>query len=123
MYLLFSHKLTSEQERDAENSLKIEKFIFLPQCLQDLWSYIPPQIEDLEDYLKPIFDYLNENIKVGDFVLVQGDFGATYKVVNLVKSLNAIAVYATTKRNSVEKVIDGKVVKTSMFKHIRFRKY
>jgi len=34
-----------------------------------------------------------------------------------------VAVYATTKRNVVEKEIDGKIVKTSIFEHIRFRKF
>ena len=123
MFLLFSHKLTPEQEEDAIKSLGVREFIDLPLDLQNLWSHVPPEIEVLEDYLKPIFDYLKVNIKEGDYVLVQGDFGATCIVVNLVKNLNAIAIYATTKRNSVEKVIDGKVVKTSVFKHIKFRRY
>lgn len=123
MFLLFSHKLTKEQEDDAKNSFGIKNFIYLPQDLQELWSNIPPEIEDLDNYLEPIFKYLQENIKDGDYALVQGDFGATCKVANFVKSLNATALYATTKRNAVEKVVDGKMVKTSVFKHVRFRSY
>ena len=123
MFLLFSHKLTSLQEEDAKKSLKVKEFIYLPPDLQDLWSNIPPDIEDLDNYLKPIFNYLKENIQKGDYALVQGDFGATCKVANFVKGLNAVAVYATTKRNSVEKNVDGKIVKTSTFEHVRFRKF
>ena len=123
MFLLFSHQLTPKQKDDAINSLKVEELISLPPDLQELWSNIPPEIEDLDVYLKPIFNYLKENLKSGDYALVQGDFGATCKVANFIKELNAIAVYATTKRDAIEKIVDGKVVKTSTFEHIRFRRF
>ncbi len=123
MFLLFSHRLTTLQEEDAKKSLKVEEFVYLPPVLQDLWSNIPPDTEDLDNYLKPIFNYLKENIQKGDYALVQGDFGATCKVASFVKELNGVAVYATTKRNSIEKNVDGKIVKTSTFEHVRFRKF
>jgi len=34
-----------------------------------------------------------------------------------------VAVYATTKRDVIEKEIDGKIVKTSVFEHVRFRRF
>jgi hypothetical protein len=33
------------------------------------------------------------------------------------------AVYATTERKIVEKKVDGKVVKTSVFEHVMFKEY
>jgi len=123
MILLFSHTLTPEQKEDAKKTLKVDKFISLPENLQKLWSNVPPEIENLDNYLEPIFNYLRKNLKKGDFVLVQGDFGVTCKTAEFVKSLKTVPVYATTKREVVEKKENNKIVKTSIFKHIRFRKF
>ena len=121
MILLFSHNLTDEQKSDARALFGIEQFIVLPNDLQTLWSNIPATLEDLSEYLQQIKDFLTENINKNDVVLVQGDFGATCSMAFFVKSLGGVAVYATTKRDVVEKEIDGKIVKTSVFEHVRFR--
>jgi hypothetical protein len=123
MILLFSHKLTDEQKQDAQSNWAIKEFLSLPIELQSLWSNVPAKLEDIKNYLEPIRIFCSNNISKDDIVLVQGDFGATYKMVGFVNSLQASAVYATTKRDVVEKEIDGKIVKTSIFKHIRFREF
>ena len=123
MFLIFSHKLTPKQTEDAQKNLNIDEFIPLPKELQQIWSNIPPEIKNLKKQLKPIKKFLKKNVTKKDYVLIQGDFGAVYEIVNLTKKLNAVAIYATTKREFSEKVIDGKVVKTSIFSHILFREY
>ena len=123
LFLLFSHTLTSRQEADAKATFGVEQFVTLPSELQELWSNVPSELEDVSDYLEPLKAYLTEQIEQGDVVLVQGDFGATYYMVNEVKALGLKAVHATTKRNAVEKFIDNKIVKTSVFEHVRFRVY
>ncbi|SFV63254.1 Uncharacterized protein MJ1673 [hydrothermal vent metagenome] len=123
MILLFSHKLTAEQIADAKASLGVEEFVALDNDLQNIWSNIPASLENLSDYLQPIRDFLTADIQKGDVALVQGDFGATCAIASFVKSLGGVAVYATTKRDVVEKEIDGKIVKTSVFEHVRFREF
>jgi len=123
MILLFSHTLTLEQKEDAKTYLKVDEFISLPEELQKLWSNIPPELDNLDEYLKPISNYLKNNLKKGDYVLVQGDFGATCKMVSFIKNLKSIPVYATTKRNAIERKVDGKVIKTAIFEHVRFRRF
>jgi len=56
-------------------------------------------------------------------VLIQGDFGAVYHMVNFAKELGLIPIYATTKRESIELKQGNKIIKKSIFKHIKFRKY
>jgi len=123
LFLLFSHKLTIIQEEDAKASLGIESFVALPNEMQNLWSEVPPDVEDLSEYLRTIRDYLKREVSTGDIVLVQGDFGATHHMVTYVHTLGIEAVYATTKRIAKEETTDDKIVKTSVFEHVRFRKY
>ena len=120
MFLLFSHTLTAEQEEDAQTSLKVEKFVTLPSELQQLWSNIPPKLTNLSDYLTPLKEYIGNEVEEDDVFLIQGDFGGCYEMVNYVKSLGFKAFHSTTTRNVVEKEIEGKIVKTSVFEHIIF---
>jgi hypothetical protein len=123
MFLLFSHKLTEEQIRDAKENLKVSGFIYLPENLQKLWSNIPPDIENIGSYLTPIKEFLKQHAKEGDFILIQGDFGATYIMVNWAFKNGLIPVYATTKRVVREINDNGKIITVREFKHCRFRRY
>lgn len=124
MFLLFSHKLTQEQVEDAKIALGVEKFVNLSEELQRVWSNIPTDIPRLEEFLKDIKKFLVDGARKDDFVLIQGDFGAVYEMVNFSKSLGLISVYATTKRETEEiKGNDNKIIKKSIFKHRRFREY
>lgn len=123
MFLLFSHNLSQNQINDAINDFNIEEFVSLPKNLQDLWSDVPTQLENLKDYLLPIKKFLVENSDFKDVVLIQGDFGAVYHIVNFVKDLNLLAIYATTSREVEEFQENGKNIKKSIFEHRRFRKY
>lgn len=123
MFLLFSHNLTQTQIDDAQNSLEIKEFVSLPNDLQMVWSNIPSEIESLKEYLIPFRNFLTENSEYEDVVLIQGDFGAVYQMVNFAKDLGLKAVYATTTRVIEEVVINDKTVKKSIFEHRRFREY
>lgn len=123
LHLLFNHALTTNQEADAIGTLGVDEFVSLPGELQQLWSNVPSDSEGLNSYLSPIETYMKETVKSGDYVLVQGDFGATYRMVNLAKSLGATPIYATTSRDAVEVVEGDTVVKKSVFRHRRFRRY
>ena len=123
MFLLFSHNLTKLQENDAIETFKIEEFVNLPQNLQNTWSGIPSNLENLNDYLMEIKTFLKENSNFGDIALIQGDFGATYSLVNFSKDLGLVPVYATTNRVIEEFKENGKTIKKSVFEHIKFREY
>jgi hypothetical protein len=122
MYLFFSHKLTQEQIEEAKKNLKIKEFIYLPDILQKKWSNVPPELENITEYARDFENFL-ENAKKGDYILIQGDFGLTCYLVNFSKNRGLIPVYATTKRISKDMKKDGKIIKVSEFKHIKFRKY
>ena len=123
MFLLFSHNLSQTQIDDAKSNLKIEEFVSLPEYLQESWSDIPSDLVILNEYLIPFRNFLVENSNLEDVVLIQGDFGAVYQMVNFVKTLGLKSVYATTNREIEEIEENGKIIKKSIFEHVRFREY
>ena len=92
--------------------------------MQDIWSNIDPDSKSLKQTLAPIKDFVTKIIEKKDTVLIQGDFGACFIMVEFCKKLGAVPVYATTKRISKEyKNDDGKIEKKSIFEFRRFREY
>lgn len=124
MFLFFSHSLTEEQREDAIKNWRIEEFVPLPNELQHLFSNIPADVPELTDIIKPFKKFLKENASENDLLLIQGDFGVVYHLVNYAKKLKVVPVYATTERISVEQQQpDGSVVMNKTFRHRRFRKF
>jgi hypothetical protein len=125
LFLLFSHTLTPEQATDAKNSLGVENFMNLPENLKTLWGNVPPDVDlDFDKYLQPIKDFLVQEAKEQDIILVQGDFGATFQVVDFCKKQQFIPIYATTERVAIEQLqADGSVILQKVFKHKAFRNY
>lgn len=121
MILLFSHTLSDEQKNDAIQNFEVVEFVSLPNDLQKLWSNFDADLEKLD--LEPFKKFLQSVAKSGDVVLVQGDFGASFSMVQFALELGLISVYATTKREAFEVVENGQTVKKSIFKHRRFRRY
>ena len=116
MILIFSHDLTATQIDDARKSLGVRDFIKMPQVLQDKWSNIPPELSNLDEFIAEFKNFIKTNAKIGDF-------GATYSIVNFCKKNGIKAIYATTKRTIKESVVGDKVVKNSIFEHVKFREF
>jgi len=122
--LLFSHQVTETQKEELHKNWKIDEFVVLPHNLQQIWNNIPADTVSIVTLLEPIKMFLSVNVKQGDLVLIQGDFGAVYNMVEFAKSLEIITVYATTRRTVSEYTNkEGKRVKKSIFEHRRFREY
>jgi hypothetical protein len=124
LFLLFNHAITTEQEMDARASLGVDSFLEPPANIKELWGNVPPEVAELRSYLEPILRWLEPTSQRGDFVLIQGDFGASYLVVSHALDLGLVPIYATTVREASEELqSDGSVALTHRFRHVRFRKY
>ena len=124
LYLLFNHELTQRQERDAERTLGADRIIDLPPDLKEKWRQVPPALPRIKDYLGPVTEWLGAWAEKGDYVLIQGDFGACFIMVNFALEKGLVPVYSTTKREAVEEHLpDGSVSLRHMFRHRMFRRY
>lgn len=124
LYLLFNHELTSVQEEDARKILKVERIADPPEDLKAMWRQIPPDLEKIAGYLAPVMTWLKAVAKKGDYLLVQGDFGACYIVVSFAFNQGLVPVYSTTVREALEEHRgDGTVKIMHRFRHRTFRRY
>ncbi|MDA8308853.1 MAG: CRISPR-associated protein Csx20 [Deltaproteobacteria bacterium] len=124
LFLIFNHRFTREQEADAAATLGVKRIIEPPADLQDLWGDIPPDLPAIEDYLGPLRQWLVSLAAPGDYVLIQGDFGACFLMASFAFTHGLTPVYSTTRREAVEQVEpDGAVRLTHLFRHRTFRRY
>jgi len=124
MFLLFNHRITTLQKYDATDTLGVCRFLSLPDKLQNLWSQVPPDLPGISNYLVPICAWLEQNAAAGDYILIQGDFGACFLMVNFAFEHGLIPIYSTTDREAIEEHVgDGSVSLTHRFRHRIFRRY
>lgn len=112
--------MSEQQMEDAKRALNVKEFVALPT---DVWSQIPAESETVESSLLQLKAQLVKESSAGDVLLVQGDYGATYIMVQFAKEIGMVPVYATSKRVAVEKTEGNKVLTNRVFEHVRFRKY
>jgi len=124
MFLIFSHKMTGEQIKDAGQSLGVETLVEMPDNLKELWRQISPLSAEINTLLEPLRQWLESAARPSDFVLIQGDFGATWLMVDFAFKNGLVPVYSTTRRKARETVQpDGSIKTEHLFLHQRFRKY
>ena len=122
LFLIFNHDITPVQETDARNSLGVQQIINMPPDLKELWRQIPPDLSKISDYLNPVKDWLACQARKNDYVLIQGDFGACFIMVNVAFEIGLIPIYSTTQREAVEEYKeDGTINLSHQFKHRIFR--
>ena len=130
VFVLISHQLLPEQKQELQNrfgnnsngTTTIIELRYLPENLQQIWSNV---LYDDKYYtnLNEIIDYVFSILNKGDYVIVQGNWGYTYKLIEEAKKHNIIPLYAFSVRDSSEEIINGEVVKTTTFRHQCFVEY
>lgn len=124
LFALLNHQLTDLQRNDALQSKGVTEIVFMSPDMQALWRQVPADLETIAEYLAPLMDWLAEVGREGDYALIQGDFGATWLMVQQAFALGLVPVYSTTERQAEETVSeDGAVRLVHTFRHRRFRVY
>ena len=124
LFLIFNHEITPVQESDAYVSLGVQNIISMPEDLKTLWRQVPPDVSEISNYLQPVKDWLARESEENDYVLIQGDFGACFIMVNFAFEIGLIPVYSTTEREAAEEYKQNGVVKLMhQFRHRIFRRY
>ncbi len=124
LFVLLNHDLTEMQLEEAKSSFKIETIRRLPPLLHEIWSRIPVNGELDTSMLERFTEWIDEDAEVGDYVLIQGEFGATFYLVDYCFATGFIPIYAASPRDSMEsRNGDGTVERKLIFSHVNFRRY
>lgn len=120
LFILMNHEILPIQYENAQKTLHVNQTITLSD---EKWSQISPEVDTIQPFLEHYKEQLHKNAKVGDYLLVQGDFGATYHMIRFARLMGIVPIYATTKREATQEIVDGKVITKREFIHVRFREY
>ena len=121
--VLMSHDMSDIQKNDAYENLKVAEIIEAPAEIKAIWGNVDP-ISDLDiSKLDKVISWIKNISEKGDYILVQGEFGATFYIVDYCFKSNLIPVYATSIRR-VEETREGERVLTNrVFVHEGYRQY
>ena len=113
-----NHQLTKEQRNEFDSVVE------MPAGLKAEWAQVGHSEAHAERAASLVFDWMGQQDLESARVAVQGHFGATYRLVRKIKSTPAFAVYASSKRESVEETLpDGSVIKKTKFRHLGWNRY
>lgn len=121
--VLMSHDMSKEQKLDAQNSLAISNIVEAPKDIKSIWANINPVGSLDKAELSKITNWIEQNSNTDDYILIQGEFGATFYIVDYCFKKGLIPVYATTKRRVTETREGDKVITNRIFVHEGYRKY
>lgn len=111
-----NHNLTSEQIADIKNKFNIDEVVDLNP------GEVDPEASSAQVNNHATNIIANGNFSLGDVAMVQTEQTLVFCLVSALQELGVRCVVATTRRESAEKTLpDGSVVKTNVFKHVRFR--
>lgn len=121
-FCLLNHELTQNQFTELKSKFKVEKIEYPLEPLSKMWSQILA-VDELDiETINAVTDWLS-SAKAGDVLIVQGEYGSTFMIVDYALKRNLIPVHAVTKRVASEQRNGEIVSRQYVFEHVCFRKY
>ena len=121
-YCLLNHVLTQKQLDELVQKYQVSDIEYPPNSVSDFWRQILASVQILKSNLQPITEWLNSAEK-DDLIIIQGEFGSTFALVDWALSKAFIPVYAVTKRVETEEKQGETVMRHYIFEHECFREY
>lgn len=120
-FCLLNHQFTQRQVEELAAVYHSEEVIVPDGELSAMWAQINPE-HDAQPLVDRVVLWL-EPAREGDLLVIQGEFGVTFKLVDYALKRGLVPMYATTRRVAKE-VRDGeRVHREYLFEHVRFKKY
>ena len=121
-FCLLNHTLTQNQLTELREKFNVEEIVYPSEELSKKWGQIPAVQELDMGLILDVTEWLS-SANQNDVLIVQGEFGSTFMIVDYALKKNLIPVHAVTKRVAQESR-EGEIVKRQyVFEHVCFRKY
>jgi hypothetical protein len=121
-YCLLNHTLTANQEAELKNNFGVEHIVCPQAELSAAWSAVPAEKTLGADYLLPFVRWLS-TAKKGDVIVLQGEAGSTFALVDFALSRGLVPLHSVTRRAAGESREGEKVLRFHIFEHVCFRRY
>lgn len=121
-FCLLNHQLLEVQRKDLEKNYGVNEFVVPSSTVSDLWGNVPTTEIIPDSYFDEIESWF-DGISSSDVAVVQGEPTASFRIVSYLLNKGVTVLAGVTERKSIEKEQDGKVIKTSVFEHVCFRRY
>lgn len=121
-YCLLNHSLTENQVKELLEEYKVLEIKYPDAELSAKWAQIPPSKNLDMNVIRSVLIWL-QNAEKEDVLIVQGEFGSTFYIVDYALKNGLKPLYAVTKRVAEEKRNGEEVIKQYVFTHCCFREY
>ncbi len=121
-YCLLNHKLTDKQVAELEEKYKASCIFYPETALSAAWSQVPVTPVLDRKLIQDVVSWLS-NAEAGDVIVVQGEFGSTFMIVDYALKRGLIPLHAVSCRVAQEQR-EGEIVhRQYVFEHVCFRRY
>ena len=121
-FCLLNHALTQNQLAELNEKFNSTDIVYPEKNLAELWAQIPPEKSN-EEVVEAVVLWLKDKAVSGDLLIIQGEFGSTFTLVDFALKNGLIPLYATTKRIAKESRSGETVRREYVFEHVCFKKY
>ena len=124
LFVIMNHRLHDVQAEGARKTFSINRIVEMPENLAKIWRTVPPQEDKIAPFLEPVKKWLGNHAKPGDYILIHGEPGASYLMINFAFEKRLKPIHSTSYRNADETSLpDGTAVVRHIVKQERFRFY
>ena len=120
VFCLMNHSLTQKQIAELTDVYKCKEIVYPDETVSSMWSQVNSTNE--KDVIQSVIFWLKA-AKDGDYLIIQGEFGLTFTLVDYALKEKLIPIYATSKRIAKESRVGETVHREYIFEHICFKKY
>lgn len=121
-FCLLNHSLTENQIKELETNFEVDEILYPSEKIQTNWAQIKTDKNLDYDLIQEICIWL-KMAAAGDVLIIQGEFGTTFCLVDFALKMGLIPLHAVTKRVAKEEINGETVTRHYVFEHFCFRKY
>ena len=121
-YCLLNHTLTEAQLAELKERYHSIRVVYPPVDISAAWSQLPPGLSYDTNTIRSVISWLDV-AETGDTVILQGEAGSTFILVDYLLSRGLVPLHAVTRRVSSESNEGEDVKKSLVFRHVCFRPY
>lgn len=122
VYCLLNHSLTGNQLAELQEKYGAGEVLYPDERLAATWAQVPVTPVLDRGVIQAVTGWLSA-AKEGDVLVVQGEFGSTFMIVDYALGRGLVPLHAVARRIALEHREGEKVLRQYVFEHVCFRRY